>query len=34
MTGGNVAEAARKLHIGREALRYRIQKHGIARPVS
>lgn len=34
LTGGNVAEAARKLHIGREALRYRIQKHGIARPVS
>ncbi len=34
MTGGNVAEAARKLCIGREALRYRIQKHGIARPVS
>ena len=34
LTGGNVAEAARKLHIGREALRYRIQKHGIARLVS
>lgn len=34
LTGGNVAEAARKLHIGREALRYRIQKHGITRPVS
>lgn len=34
LTGGNVAEAARKLCIGREALRYRIQKHGIARPVS
>ncbi len=32
LTGGNVAEAARKLGIGREALRYRIQKHGIARP--
>ncbi len=34
LTDGNVAEAARKLHIGREALRYRIQKHGIVRPVS
>ncbi len=32
LTGGNVAEAARKLGIGREALRYRIQKHRIARP--
>lgn len=32
LTGGNVAEAARKLGISREALRYRIQKHGIARP--
>jgi len=29
LTGGNVAEAARKLGIGREALRYRIHKHGI-----
>lgn len=26
---GNVTEAARKLGIGREALRYRVQKHGI-----
>ncbi len=34
LTDGNVAEAARKLNIGREALRYRIQKHGIARPAS
>ncbi len=34
LTDGNVAEAARKLHIGREALRYRIQKHGIVRPAS
>jgi DNA-binding NtrC family response regulator len=34
LTDGNVAEAARKLHIGREALRYRIQKYGIVRPVS
>jgi len=32
LTAGNVAEAARKLGIGREALRYRIQKHRIARP--
>lgn len=32
LTGGNVAEAARKLGIGREALRYRIQKHRIVRP--
>ena len=32
LTGGNVAEAARKLGIGREALRYRIQKHRLARP--
>ena len=32
LAGGNVAEAARKLGIGREALRYRIQKHRIARP--
>ena len=31
LTGGNVAEAARRLGIGREALRYRIQKHGIGR---
>lgn len=34
LTDGNVTEAARKLNIGREALRYRIQKHGIVRPVS
>jgi DNA-binding NtrC family response regulator len=32
LTDGNVTEAARKLSIGREALRYRIQKHGITRP--
>ena len=32
LTGGNVAEAARKLGIGREALRYRIQKHRLAIP--
>lgn len=32
LTDGNVTEAARKLNIGREALRYRIQKHGITRP--
>ena len=31
LTGGNVAEAARKLGIGREALRYRIQKHRLVR---
>jgi len=31
LTDGNVTEAARKLNIGREALRYRIQKHGITR---
>jgi len=31
LTGGNVAEAARKLGIGREALRYRIQKHRLDR---
>ncbi|MGH7369546.1 MAG: sigma-54-dependent transcriptional regulator [Candidatus Methylomirabilaceae bacterium] len=30
LTGGNVAEAARKLGIGREALRYRIQKHRLS----
>ena len=29
ITRGNVTEAARKLGIGREALRYRVQKHGI-----
>ncbi|MGH8003231.1 MAG: helix-turn-helix domain-containing protein, partial [Limisphaerales bacterium] len=28
-TGGNVSEAARKLKLGREALRYRIQKFGL-----
>jgi DNA-binding NtrC family response regulator len=27
-TGGNVSEAARRLGIGREALRYRLRKHG------
>jgi DNA-binding NtrC family response regulator len=32
MTGGNVTEAARKLGIGREALRYRMQKHAIPSP--
>ncbi|MFQ5989899.1 MAG: sigma-54-dependent transcriptional regulator [Candidatus Methylomirabilales bacterium] len=32
LTGGNVTEAARKLGIGREALRYRMQKHAIASP--
>ncbi|PWB80934.1 MAG: sigma-54-dependent Fis family transcriptional regulator, partial [Candidatus Methylomirabilota bacterium] len=34
LADGNVTEAARKLNIGREALRYRIQKHGITRPES
>jgi DNA-binding NtrC family response regulator len=29
--GGNVSEAARKLGIGREALRYRVNKYGIAK---
>jgi len=29
--GGNVSEAARKLNLGREAMRYRIKKHGIAK---
>ena len=28
-TGGNVSEAARILKLGREALRYRIQKFGL-----
>lgn len=32
MTGGNVTEAARKLGIGREAFRYRMQKHAIPSP--
>jgi DNA-binding NtrC family response regulator len=32
LTEGNVTEAARKLGIGREALRYRIQKHRLVRP--
>ncbi|OGC92264.1 MAG: hypothetical protein A2W25_14725 [candidate division Zixibacteria bacterium RBG_16_53_22] len=31
--GGNVSEAARKLKIGREALRYRITKYAIAKQV-
>jgi DNA-binding NtrC family response regulator len=31
LTEGNVTEAARKLGIGREALRYRIQKHRLVR---
>lgn len=30
-TGGNISEAARRLHLGREALRYRIKKHEISR---
>ncbi|MEE9555000.1 MAG: sigma-54 dependent transcriptional regulator [candidate division Zixibacteria bacterium] len=30
-SGGNVSEAARKLKIGREALRYRITKHSISK---
>jgi two-component system response regulator AtoC len=30
-SGGNVSKAARKLHIGREALRYRIRKYGISK---
>lgn len=30
-SGGNVSEAARKLKIGREALRYRINKHSISK---
>jgi DNA-binding NtrC family response regulator len=29
ITQGNVTEAARKLGVSREALRYRVQKHGI-----
>ena len=29
LTGGNVSEAARRLGIGREALRYRMRKHAI-----
>ena len=29
-SGGNVSEAARRLGISREALRYRLQKHAIA----
>ena len=32
LTEWNVTEAARKLGIGREALRYRIQKHRLVRP--
>jgi two-component system response regulator AtoC len=31
LTRGNVAEAARKLGIGREALRYRVKKHRLTR---
>jgi DNA-binding NtrC family response regulator len=31
--GGNVSEAARKLKIGREALRYRINKYSISREI-
>ncbi len=30
-TNGNISDAARKLGIGREAMRYRIKKHGIAK---
>jgi len=33
MTDGNVSKAARKLNIGREALRYRIKKHSIAKEI-
>jgi two-component system response regulator AtoC len=32
-TGGNVSKAAKILHIGREALRYRIQKYKISKSV-
>ena len=32
--GGNVSEAARKLHIGREALRYRIKKYSILKMIN
>lgn len=32
LTRGNVSEAARRLGIGREALRYRMQKHAIVPP--
>ena len=32
-SGGNVSEAARKLHIGREALRYRIKKYSISKMI-
>lgn len=34
VSGGNVSKAAGKLHISREALRYRIQKYGISRIVN
>jgi len=33
-SGGNVSEAARKLKIGREALRYRIKKHSITKLIN
>ncbi len=32
--GGNVSEAARKLHIGRDALRYRIKKYSILKMIN
>ncbi len=32
--GGNISEAARKLQIGREALRYRIKKYSILKMIS
>jgi DNA-binding NtrC family response regulator len=32
--GGNISEAARKLRIGREALRYRIKKHAIMKMIN
>jgi DNA-binding NtrC family response regulator len=32
--GGNISEAARKLHIGREALRYRIKKYSILKMIN
>ncbi|MEE8417534.1 MAG: helix-turn-helix domain-containing protein, partial [candidate division Zixibacteria bacterium] len=32
--GGNISEAARKLRIGREALRYRIKKYAIMKMIN
>lgn len=32
-TNGNVSKAARKLHMGREAIRYRIKKYGISKEI-